>query len=444
MGKPTLSTEMPLNPQLVLGPFEKWGIDFVRPFDPPSYGKEYFLVCTNYVTKWVEVQALESANEDVVAEFLYNRIMLRRWSTNGKRNVELDVRDSIIQKMGWNADEVNISNINSVDTMVGHATLYEFDIQIGNAILPVRLSEDVKSWEFVEHDDANDDEESHTTLAKRPGQFAPVLAPFQLAGPLELWIQDADHMRLSVPHDVEAGVLKKVMLTDGAVVTVKGAREMSLSQPIQLPLTLGSKTGDGSPSSSLIALAAKLKRASSNEGSPLSLRIVGPSSLVASSISEPESTSKKLKVKRLAPGSVELVSRQQQETSPSVSLEAAGDTLGPKDMWMWPFPSVNGSDPKLLGFQELLNALLGSNVQKKGSFKLLKAQAAPATFVKMQFELEKKLGGEMYNSSMWPEWRTKPSVVRLQFEMTAKVEGGKLLPVNVQQIEPVAAVESHS
>ncbi|KAH9314183.1 hypothetical protein KI387_022810, partial [Taxus chinensis] len=50
----------------------------------------------------------------------------------------------------------------------------------------------------------------------------------------------------------------------------------------------------------------------------------------------------------------------------------------------------------------------------------------------------------MYNSSMWPEWRTKPSVVRLQFEMTAKVEGGKLLPVNVQQIEPVAAVESHS
>ncbi|KAH9308714.1 hypothetical protein KI387_036625, partial [Taxus chinensis] len=77
MGKPTLSMEMPLNPQLVLRPFEKWGIDFVGTFDPPSFGKEYLLVCTDYVTKWAEVQALASANEDVVADFLYNWILLR-------------------------------------------------------------------------------------------------------------------------------------------------------------------------------------------------------------------------------------------------------------------------------------------------------------------------------------------------------------------------------
>ncbi|KAH9308900.1 hypothetical protein KI387_036811, partial [Taxus chinensis] len=76
MGKPTLSTEMPLNPQLVLGPFEKWGIDFVGPFDPPSFRKDYLLVYMDYVTKWVEVQALASANEDV-ADFLYNWILLQ-------------------------------------------------------------------------------------------------------------------------------------------------------------------------------------------------------------------------------------------------------------------------------------------------------------------------------------------------------------------------------
>lgn len=75
---------------------------------------------------------------------------------------------------------------------------------------------------------------------------------------------------------------------------------------------------------------------------------------------------------------------------------------------------------------------------------MLKAQAAAATFVKVQFELEKKAGNDTSNMETWPEWRTKSSVVRLQFELTGRVEGDKILPLKVQQIEPVAIVESSS
>lgn len=358
-----------------------------------------------------------------------------------------DLKDSIVQKMGWKPDEVKISNINSLDTMIGHATLYELDLQIGNAILPLRLSEDVTSWQLMDDIDASEDQQetagSENIVTERRQQFMPALAPFQLAGPLELWIQDADHMRLSVPHDVEAGILKKVMLADGAVVTVKRARELNLRQPLQMPLHLGSSTEDGNMASSLFALASKLRHASANDGKPLSLRIVGPSSLVASSISEPDSASNRLKVKRLAPGSVELISCQQQETSP-VSIEATVDSLGHNDMWMWPLPSLNSSHPKLKGFDELLREILGSFPQKEGSFKLLKARAAAATFVKVQFELERTLGTDMFNSDTWPEWRTKPSITRLQFELIAKLEGDKILPLSLQQIEPFSAVETAS
>lgn len=359
-----------------------------------------------------------------------------------------DLKDSIVQKMGWKPEEVKISNLNSIDTMIGHATLYEFDLQIGNAILPLRLSEDVTSWQFMEDVFANEDQQetagSENTVAERRQQITPVLAPFQLAGPLELWIQDADHMRLSLPHDVEAGILKKVMLADGAVVTVKGARELNLRQPLEIPLPLGSSTEDSSNlASSLFALASKLRHASANDGKPLSLRIVGPSSLVASSVSEPDSASNRLKVKRLAPGSVELISRQQQEISP-VSIEASIDSQEHNDMWMWPLPSLNSTHPKLKGFDELLREILGSSAQKEQSFKLLKARTAAATFVKVQFELERKLGSDMFSSETWPEWRTKPSIERLPFELIAKLEGDKLLPLNLQQIEPVKPVETYS
>jgi len=58
MGKPTNHTQMSLHPQVVIEPFEQWGIDFIGPINPPSKGKKHILVCTYYVTKWVEVIAL--------------------------------------------------------------------------------------------------------------------------------------------------------------------------------------------------------------------------------------------------------------------------------------------------------------------------------------------------------------------------------------------------
>ncbi|KAE8698795.1 hypothetical protein F3Y22_tig00110597pilonHSYRG00860 [Hibiscus syriacus] len=138
----------------------------------------------------------------------------------------------------------------------------------------------------------------------------PVLAPFQLAGPMELWIQDAKDMRISLPHDVDAGVLKKVILADSAVVTVKGARSVSLRHSVDLPLLLN-RTYNGF-ASGLMALA-------------LSIFVLGP------------------------------------------------------------------------------------KANKKGYFKLLKADVAAQTFVKIGFGVEKKLKeGDGFSLEGFPEWRTKP------------------------------------
>eukprot|EP00253_Pinus_taeda_P032423 PITA_32423 len=77
VGKPTPSNEMPLQLQVLIEPFEKWALDFTGPINPPSKQKKYILVCTDYVTKWVEAKALFSATENPVVNFLYEDIFTR-------------------------------------------------------------------------------------------------------------------------------------------------------------------------------------------------------------------------------------------------------------------------------------------------------------------------------------------------------------------------------
>ncbi|XP_021996255.1 uncharacterized protein K02A2.6-like [Helianthus annuus] len=61
--------EMPQNPIQVLEVFDVWGIDFMGPF-PSSSGNRYILVAIDYVSMWVEAQALPTSDARVVVRFL--------------------------------------------------------------------------------------------------------------------------------------------------------------------------------------------------------------------------------------------------------------------------------------------------------------------------------------------------------------------------------------
>ena len=60
---------MPQNYILECEVFDVLGIDFMGPF-PLSYGNKYILVAVDYVSKWVEVQALLTNDARVVSKFL--------------------------------------------------------------------------------------------------------------------------------------------------------------------------------------------------------------------------------------------------------------------------------------------------------------------------------------------------------------------------------------
>ncbi|GJV62413.1 reverse transcriptase domain-containing protein [Tanacetum coccineum] len=62
-------SEMPQNTIQVCDVFDIWGLDFMRPF-PNSKGNKYILVAVDYISKWVEAQALPTNNARVVIRFL--------------------------------------------------------------------------------------------------------------------------------------------------------------------------------------------------------------------------------------------------------------------------------------------------------------------------------------------------------------------------------------
>ena len=74
MGRPMSSDKMPLQPQVMTEPFQKWALDFVGAISPMSCKKKYILVCMDYVTKWVEAKALFRAIEKSVVEFIYEEL----------------------------------------------------------------------------------------------------------------------------------------------------------------------------------------------------------------------------------------------------------------------------------------------------------------------------------------------------------------------------------
>ncbi|XP_051144272.1 uncharacterized protein LOC127260553 [Andrographis paniculata] len=365
-----------------------------------------------------------------------------------------DLKEAIVKGLGLQADDFKISGFDLRDAQVGKSVAYEFDVEIDNKVMPFKLLEDIKRWEYVDlpifqaEDPIKQSNKNGLVESKQVDDQMPVLAPFQLAGPMELWIQDAKDMRISLPHDVDAGVLKKVILADGAVVTVKGARSVSLRHQVELPLPLNQSNSGFA--SGLLALAEHLRNAARSQDGPLlSLRIVGPTSLTSPTSSP---SNNRLKLKRLAPGLVELSSATKRksmesdaEAPPAIDLQGEATSLLSPDQFstLWPVTSIRGSNSNLLGFESLLSSVLGPKANKKGSFKLLKADVSAQTFIKIGFGVEKKIAnGDEFGFEGFPEWRTKPESLRMHFEVLAKVDGDKVVPERVVQIDPVAAEDS--
>lgn len=116
------------------------------------------------------------------------------------------MKEAIVKGLGFQADDFKITGFDLRDTLVGRSVAYEFDVEIDKKVLPLKLIEDVKRWEYVDlpifrvvKGDVKHDVDNALVERRGLDDGLPVLAPFQLAGPMELWIHDAKDVRISLP-----------------------------------------------------------------------------------------------------------------------------------------------------------------------------------------------------------------------------------------------------
>jgi hypothetical protein len=77
---PKISTNLkPLHPTMPTEVFQKWGLDFIGPVNPPAKGtnNRYIITATDYTTKWVEARALKDNTAKSTAKFLFEEIITK-------------------------------------------------------------------------------------------------------------------------------------------------------------------------------------------------------------------------------------------------------------------------------------------------------------------------------------------------------------------------------
>ena len=67
----------PLHPVIAVGPFAKWGIDFVHCRPTSARGHGYIIVVVDYFKKWAEDMPTYVEDGKTTALFLFNHIIAR-------------------------------------------------------------------------------------------------------------------------------------------------------------------------------------------------------------------------------------------------------------------------------------------------------------------------------------------------------------------------------
>ncbi|KAE8100608.1 hypothetical protein FH972_018492 [Carpinus fangiana] len=323
-----------------------------------------------------------------------------------------DVVREISVAQSWESSDLRVSRLDLRKVRFGRTPSYEFRVGLGKTQLVVKFSDEVGSWRKFRNGKSD-----FGSLVTEVGALG-LLDTFKLEGPFELRVGGDDKLSLLLPMNTSHNGLTRILVGEGITVEVRRAQEVSLIHSsglgfsVNRSLVIDKEKSEFWPfwHSTCIPL--------------LPIQVLGAVSLVAYRT-------------RNADAHIEttLISKDTIELLPEKCYNSHV-----YKKWTCPIDSLSS---RITILEKVLSRFLRDRIRQNRSG-FLKTKIKASAIIRFRLELERDVRNNDTLHSKLAEWRTKPSVERIWFEVLARVDTEKLEPLLVKKVNPFNVVDSVS
>ncbi|GKV30379.1 hypothetical protein SLEP1_g39197 [Rubroshorea leprosula] len=322
-----------------------------------------------------------------------------------------DVLKVIASSQKWDFDRLNFSKLQVSKVRFATGKRFDFRIRFGKSYFLLKFPDEVTSWNKFKKEGA-DFEDFIREVSSKAG-----LDSFKVEGPFELQVAGENQASLLLPFNTTHTGLKRIHVGEGITIEVTGAREVSFFHTF--------KSGS-------FVNGSFLKENGGFWSFWQSLCMPLPPILVSGSISliayRSRNPSSHIETLFLSKDTIKLLPEKCYSTH-NYRRQAC------------PIDAISLRIAKL---EKALSRLHGNTSHKKVALGSINVKCKASITVRFHLELEKDIGKNETLQETLAEWRTRPAVEQLWFEVMARVEAEKLKPIMVKKVRPFVGVDTIS
>ncbi|GFQ04674.1 hypothetical protein PHJA_002611400 [Phtheirospermum japonicum] len=325
------------------------------------------------------------------------------------------VLDAIAKKEKWALEDIRVLELEVKRAKYRSGLRYESRVRFGKAEIVLKMYEEMSEWKKLLALRKNGTL-NFEALVRMIASEA-VIDSFKIEGPFEMRVtRDDDRLSLSLPLNTTHSGLRQISVGEGITVEIKGAEQISMFHPSINPLPNNIFTYRDSNDvvgSLWPAICTALQ----------SIRILGSASVIAYRNQRPtaliQTAFTSLHAIKLLPNKCYVLPYNE---TPRHVLSSLSIRIALLERVLRKFVNERGSK----------NTALGS----------VKTRIEALTVFRFQLGLERDIG---VNDTFWStlaEWRTRPTIERVSFEVVARIEGEVLKPLVVKKVRPAMDTDS--
>ncbi|KAF5445021.1 hypothetical protein F2P56_034104 [Juglans regia] len=331
-------------------------------------------------------------------------------TSNSSHNYIQDVLKEISARQSWDLNDVRVSKLDLKKVRFGSAQRYEYRVAFGRNRLVLKYVDGVDSWKKL-----GTEKSDFGSLVGEVGSMG-VLDTFKVEGPFELLVGGSDEVSLQLPMNTSIKGLNRVLVGEGITVEVRRAQEVSLFHSSNLGFLVNRSLVNNKVKNEFWAFQHSMCIPL------LPIQVLGAASLVAYKTRNRDAY---IETKFVSKGTIELLP------------EKCYRVFKERDC---PIDSLSSG---IAMVERVLRNFLGDRILQK-HLRFLKTKIKASAIIRFQLELERHVRSNDTLHAKLAEWRTKPNIQRIWFEVMARVEAERLKPLSIEKVNPFIGVDTVS